>query len=183
MLLSGVLPAGGVLRKELNRDEARTAALPLDLNQPASFANFTEQVKKTLHNVRGCTRFDYQINNGGMGSGMPFTDVTEQFFDQIMATDFKGPYFLTQHLLVMLEDGGRIVNTSSNSSYKTFAGYTTYGPSKAAMAAWTRYLAKETAPGRIGRPDDMAKVIAGMVSDDSGRVTAQDIEVSGGPIL
>ncbi|PKL33732.1 MAG: short-chain dehydrogenase, partial [Spirochaetae bacterium HGW-Spirochaetae-10] len=44
-------------------------------------------------------------------------------------------------------------------------------------------LAKETALGRIGRPDDMAKVIAGLVSDDFGWVTAQDIEVSGGHIL
>lgn len=213
--------AAEALLKELNWNEARAAALRLDLNQPASFANFTEQVKKTLHNVWGRTSFDYLINNGGMGGGMPFTDVTEQFFDQIMTTNFKGPYFLTQHLLGLLEDGGRIVNTSSNSSYKTFAGYSTYGPSKAAMAAWTRYLAKELAPrrilvnaispgpthtnigdgvfekhpeyleplaketalGRIGRPDDMAKVIASLVSDDFGWVTAQDIEVSGGHIL
>lgn len=207
--------------KTLHGSLAGGSYLKLDLSNPSSFGSFAEGVKTTLKEKWGRTTFDYLINNGGMGGGMPFADVSEEFFDRIMTTNFKGPYFLTQSLIVLMEDGGRIVNTSSNSSYKTFVGYSTYGPSKAALAAWTRYLAKELAPrrilvnaispgpthtnigdgifdkhpeyleplaketalGRVGKPEDMAKVIASLVSDDFGWVTGQDLEVSGGHIL
>lgn len=135
--------------------------------------------------------------------------------------NFKGPFFLTQQLVNFMEDGGRIVNTSSSSSSRAFPGYSAYGSSKAALSSWTRYLAKELAPrkirvnavspgpthtnisdgafdkhpefgktlgeqialGRIGRPEDLAKVIVNLLSEDFGWVTAQDLEVSGGHLL
>lgn len=44
-------------------------------------------------------------------------------------------------------------------------------------------LAAQSVFGRLGAPDDIAKVIANLVSDDFGWVTAQDIEASGGHLL
>src|SRR5262249_18850720 len=70
-------------------------------------------------------------------------------FDKIFNTNFKGPFFLTQQLVPLLEDGGSIVNTSSSSAKAAPLGYSAYGSSKAALSAWTKYLAKELAPKRI----------------------------------
>ncbi|MBT9545482.1 MAG: SDR family oxidoreductase [Candidatus Sericytochromatia bacterium] len=199
----------------------RAMGLHLDLSQIATFGQFTQEVKTQLAEIWQRNSFDYLVNNGGIGGGMPFSDMSEMYFDQILNTNFKGPFFLTQALLPLLEDGGRIVNTSSNASKSAPLGFSAYGPSKAALTSWTRYLAKELAPrqirvnavspgpvltnlgdgafdkhpefiqpladqtalGRIGSPPDLAKVIAHLLSDDFGWVTAQDIEVSGGYLL
>lgn len=199
----------------------QAVALHLDLSQTAGFAPFTALVKKQLADIWQRSTFDYLVNNGGIGGGMPFTEMSEAYFDQIMNTNFKGPFFLTQALVPLLEDGGRIVNTSSNASKSAPIGFSAYGPSKAALTSWTRYLAKELAPrqirvnavspgpvltnlgdgafekhpeyiqpladqtalGRIGSPQDLAHVIADLLSEGFGWVTAQDIEVSGGFLL
>lgn len=209
------------LVEELERAGARAAALQLDLSQPSTFDAFVRQLQATLDAGWQRRRFDYLVNNGGIGGGMPFAAMTEEYFDRILDTNFKGPFFLTQRLLPLLEDDGRIVNTSSSSSRGSFVGFSAYGPSKAALSSWTRYMAKELAPrgirvnavspgpvrtnlgggafdkhpelerpladqtalGRIGEPDDVATVIADLLSDGFGWATAQDIEVSGGFLL
>jgi NAD(P)-dependent dehydrogenase (short-subunit alcohol dehydrogenase family) len=208
--------------KEIEQSKGvRAVELKLDLGQKSAFEDFTQLVKKKLQEIWHRTTFDYLVNNGGIGGGMAFTEMTEEYFDQILNTNFKGPFFLTQQLVRFMEDGGRIVNTSSSSSRAASLGYSAYGPSKAALSSWTRYLAKELAPrrirvnavspgpvhtnisggafdkhpefiqpladqtalGRIGNPEDLAKVIVSLLSDDFGWVTAQDIEVSGGFLL
>jgi len=213
--------ADDVVREIEQNDGVRAVALKLDLSQGSTFEEFTRTVKESLHSVWGRETFDYLVNNGGVGGAMPFTEMSEEYFDQIFNTNFKGPFFLTQHLVRFIEDGGRIVNTSSSSSSRAFVGYAAYGSSKAALSSWTRYLAKELAPrqirvnavspgpthtnfsdgafdknpefskvlgaqvalGRIGCPDDLARVMVNLLSDDFGWVTAQDIEVSGGHLL
>jgi NAD(P)-dependent dehydrogenase (short-subunit alcohol dehydrogenase family) len=200
---------------------ARAGALKLDLGRPATFDEFARSAALELERVWKRSTFDYLVNNGGVGGGMPFAEMTEEYFDKMLTTNFKGPFFLTQRLVRWMEDGGRIVNTSSNASRGSYVGYSAYGASKAAVTSWTRYLAKELAPrricvnavspgpvrtnlgdgafdkhpeyikpladqtalGRIGEPEDLAKVIANLLSDDFGWVTAQDIEVSGGFLL
>ena len=206
---------------ELEQNGSRAVALKLDLSRPTTFGEFTQAVKQNLGDVWNRDTFDYLVNNGGTGGGMAFTEISEDYFDRIFDTNFKGPFFLTQRLVGFMEDGGRIVNTSSSSSSRAFVGYSAYGSSKAAMTSWTRYLAKELAPrqirvnsvspgpthtnfgdgafdknpefseilgaqvalGRVGQPDDLAKVIVNLLSDDFGWMTAQDIEVSGGHLL
>lgn len=136
--------------KEIEKNKGvRAVALRLDLTQNSTFADFTREVKRSLKEVWNRTTFDYLINNGGIGGPMQFVDLTEEYFDQILNTNFKGPVFLTQKLIHFMEDSGRIVNTSSSSSDKAFVGYSVYGPLKAALSSWTRYLAKELAPRNI----------------------------------
>ncbi len=214
--------ADDVVREIEGFGAARATALPLDLSQKSSFATFVRQVRERLEEIWQRTTFDYLVNNGGTGGPMMFSDMTEAYFDRILHTNFTGPFFLTQGLVAFMEDGGRIVNTSSSShSGPVFPGYSVYGPAKAALSAWTRYLAKELAPrkiranaispgpvhsnfgdgafdkhpeyiqpladqtalGRIGRPEDVARVIVNLLSDDFDWVTAQDLEVSGGFLL
>lgn len=199
----------------------RAVALKLDLTQRDLFENFAAEVKKKLMEIWGRATFDYLVNNGGVGGPMPFADLTDAYFEQILNTNYKGPIFLTQKLLTFMADEGAIVNTSSSSSTKAFVGYSIYGSLKAALSSWTRYLANELAPrrirvnavspgpthsnfgdgafdkypefikplvaqtafGRIGLPEDIGRVIANLLSDDFGWVTAQDIEASGGHLL
>jgi NAD(P)-dependent dehydrogenase (short-subunit alcohol dehydrogenase family) len=106
-------------------------------------------VKTNLEEIWHRKTFDYLINNGGIDGLMMFTEMTEDYFDRILNTNFKGPFFLTQQLVSFMEDGGPIVNTSSSSSHTAPPGYSAYGPSKAALSSWTRYLAKELAPRKI----------------------------------
>lgn len=129
--------------------KAKAVGLKLDLSQKSTFEDFMLLVKKHLAEIWQRTTFDYLANNGGIGGGMMFAEMTEEYFDKILNTNFKGPFFLTQHLVRLMEDGGRIVNTSSNSSRIAPPGYSAYGPSKAALSSWTRYLAKELAPRAI----------------------------------
>lgn len=136
--------------KDIERNErVRAVALKLDLKQIRTFEKFAQEAKKRLKDVWNRTSFDYLVNNGGIGGPMQFAEMTEDYFDQILNTNFKGPVFLTQQLIRFMEDNGRIVNTSSSSSSKAFVGYSAYGPSKAALSSWTRYLANELAPRRI----------------------------------
>jgi NAD(P)-dependent dehydrogenase (short-subunit alcohol dehydrogenase family) len=138
------------LVKEITENYATKAvALKLDLSQKSSFADFTHLLQTQLAKLWQSKTFNYLINNGGIGGGMMFTEMTEDYFDKIFKTNFKGPFFLTQTLSPLLEDGSRIVNVSSNSSYSAPPGFSAYGPSKAALTSWTRYLAKELAPQQI----------------------------------
>ncbi len=207
--------------EEIEKNAGSAVALKLDLSKLSTFDDFAKVIKETLLKKWGRESFDYLINNGGIGGAMAFDEMSEDYFDKIMNTNFKGPVFLTQKLINFIEDGGKIVNTSSSSSKQSFLGYSVYGSLKAALTTWTRYLANELAPrrinvnavspgpthsnfgdgvfdkypefidplakqtafGRIGIPEDIAKVIVNLLSDDFGWVTAQDIEVSGGHLL
>jgi len=127
----------------------RAVALRLDLTQSSTFGAFAQEVKKALKEVWHRTTFDYLINNGGVGGPMKFTEMTGEYFDLILNTNFKGPVLLTRQLIEFMEDHGAIVNTSSSSSNKAFLGYSVYGPLKAALSSWSRYLANELAPRKI----------------------------------
>ena len=141
--------AEDVVKEVEKNEDIRAVALKLDLAQKPPFEDFAEQVKKSLHDVWNTTSFHYLVNNGGVGGPMTFDEMTEEYFDNILGTNFKGPIFLTQQLVRLMEDGGAIVNTSSSSGKQAFVGYSAYGSLKAALSSWTRYLAKELAPRRI----------------------------------
>lgn len=136
--------------KEIEQNEGgRAVALKLDLGQRSAFGDFAKAVRENLDKVWHRTTFDYLVNNGGIGGPMMFTEMTEEYFDSILNTNFKGPIFLTQQLVGSMEDGGAIVNTTSSSKNQAFPGYSAYGSLKAALSTWTRYIAKELAPRSI----------------------------------
>jgi NAD(P)-dependent dehydrogenase (short-subunit alcohol dehydrogenase family) len=136
--------------KEIEKNKGvRAVALKLDLSRKSTFEDFTQAVKKNLKDIWNRATFDYLVNNGGVGGGAPFTEMSEEYFDNLFNTNFKGPFFLTQSLVQFMEDGGRIVNISSSSSRGSSVGYSAYGSSKAALSCWTRYLAKELSQRKI----------------------------------
>lgn len=88
-------------------------ALRLDVADSRSFAGFAAQVRESLAGVWQRERFDHLINNAGIGIHAAFTETTEAQFDTLMNIHLKGTFFLTQALLPLINDGGRIVNVST----------------------------------------------------------------------
>lgn len=152
----------------------KAAGFQLDTGNVKAFDGFVEEVCKTLRGW-GRERFDYLVNNAGIGLHKPFEQTTEPEFDQIVNVHFKGVYFLTQKLLPLMKDGGRIVNISSGVARFSIPGTSAYGAAKGAIEVLTRYLAKELGPRRI-----TANVVApgAIETDFSGGMVRDNPEIN-----
>jgi len=121
----------------------KAVTLQLDTGNIKTFDAFVVQVKQSLQNTWQTEQFDFLINNAGIGQNSLFAETTEEEFDRLFNINFKGVFFLTQKLLPLLKDGGRIVNLSSFLTRITFPGRAVYASMKGAIEVLTRYLAKE----------------------------------------
>lgn len=127
---------------------APAVALQLDTSIAAGFADFTARLRAALAEM-GAERFDYLVNNAGTSSTATLANGTEADLDEQFAVHFKGVFLLTQALLPLINDGGRIVNVSSGLARFAMPGRSIYGPMKAAVEALTRYMALELGARRI----------------------------------
>jgi NAD(P)-dependent dehydrogenase (short-subunit alcohol dehydrogenase family) len=127
----------------------KAATFQLDTGRIADFASFAAKVKQALAEGWSRSNFDYLINNAGIGIRSPFAETTEADFDRLMNIHLKGVFFLTQTLLPMIADGGRIVNLSSGLARFSLPGYAAYAAMKGGVEVLTRYLAKELGPRGI----------------------------------
>lgn len=121
----------------------KAVALQLDVAHAANFTGFAEQVAQALKTHWQCDHFDYLINNAGSGVYAPFSETTEAMFDQMVNEHLKAVFFVTQKLLLLLNDGGRIVNISSGLARFSFPGYSAYAAMKGGIEVLTRFMAKE----------------------------------------
>ena len=106
-------------------------ALQLDVGDAGALDGFVER-PQALHEM-GAERFDFLVNNAGTSSAMSFQNATEGELDAIFNVHFKGVLLLTQKLLPLINDGGRIVNVSSALAQRPMVGRAVYGPMKAAV--------------------------------------------------
>src|SRR6202051_4726915 len=128
---------------------AQGIALQLDAGNVSSFDAFVESVKDALAKL-GATRFDFLVNNAGNNHrNMPFEKATEEEFDSVCNVHFKGVFFLTQKLLPLINDGGRIINISTARTRTSSPGGAVYASMKGAVEVLSRHLAKELGPRRI----------------------------------
>jgi NAD(P)-dependent dehydrogenase (short-subunit alcohol dehydrogenase family) len=185
---------------------AEAVALQLDTGNVRAFDDFVGKVRGALASF-AAGRFDYLVNNAGTSHHASIEKTTEQELDDLYNVHFKGVFFLTQKLLPLINDGGRIVNLSSGLTRFAIPGSAPYASMKGAVEVLTRYLAKELGPrriavntggivrdnpevnkqiaamtalGRPGLPDDIGPMIASLLSEDDRWINAQRIEVSGG---
>lgn len=196
------------------------AALQLDTRDTGAFADFARRLSQTLA-AMAAGHIDYLVNNAGTGVYVPFAETTEAQFDDMFAVHVKGPYFLTQTLLPLIRDGGRILNVSSGLARFALPGSSAYGAAKGAVEVMTRYMAKElgprgisanviapgavetdfgggrvrdtpelnryvasqTAMGRVGQPDDIGAAVASILTSGANWITGQRIEASGGQMM
>jgi NAD(P)-dependent dehydrogenase (short-subunit alcohol dehydrogenase family) len=121
----------------------KAVAMQLDTGSIAGFAVFAERLAATLHETWGRECLDHLVNNAGHGDCGLIGETTEAQFDGLVNVHFKGVYFLTQALLPLIADGGRIVNLSSGLTRTSFPGYAAYAAAKGAVEVLTRYMAKE----------------------------------------
>jgi NAD(P)-dependent dehydrogenase (short-subunit alcohol dehydrogenase family) len=151
----------------------KAVALELDVAQSASFAAFAERVRAELKQRWQRDSFDFLVNNAGMGARVSFLETTEAQFDEMANVHLKGVFFLTQKLVPLLADGGRIVNISSGLARFTFPGSAVYAIMKGGVEVLTRYLAKELGPRKISVNTLAPGAIAtdfngGLVRDNAG---------------
>lgn len=196
----------------------RAVAVQFDVAQISTFDAFVANVREALLRAFGRNDFDVLINNAGSGTYATIADTTEAQFDAMVNEHLKGPYFLTQKLLPLIKDGGRIINIASGLTRFSYPGYAAYASMKGGVEVLTRYMATElgarkisvntiapgaietdfgggairdnkelngqiaslTVLGRVGLPDDVGSAVASLLSDNSGWINAQRIEVSGG---
>ncbi|MEG3114414.1 SDR family oxidoreductase [Salinicola sp. 4072] len=193
----------------------KAVALKLDVADISGFEAFRETLKLTLQTNWGVNTLSGLVNNAGYGLFNPLESVTESQFDGLLNVHLKGPFFLTQALLPLMEEGASIVNLTSATTRVATAGVAPYAALKGGLEVLTRYMAKEfgdrriranavspgairtelggglndefeallasqTALGRVGEPQDVARIIAMLLSDESDWINGQTIEVAGG---
>ncbi|WP_460043997.1 SDR family NAD(P)-dependent oxidoreductase [Pseudomonas sp. S2_H01] len=144
--------------------------LQLDVGDSGGFETFATQVSALLSEYFKAERFHYLVNNAGIGLYASCAETTEAQFDQLMNVHFKGPFFLTQKLLPLIADSGRIVNLSSGLARFSPIGYAAYASMKGAVEVWTRYLANELGPRGI----TVNALAPGAIETDFGGGTVRD---------
>ena len=153
----------------------KAIALPLDVIDSASFDTFGKSVAAELERTFGRRQFEYLVNNAGTSLHASIAETTEAQLDEVYNVHFKAPFLLTQRLLPLIADGGRIINVSSGLARMTIPGSAAYGAMKAAIETFTRYAAKELGGRKI-----TANVIApgAVATDFSGGMVRDNPEVN-----
>ncbi len=148
----------------------KAVALQLDAANSKSFAAFAQALQQALADTWQRTQFDHLVNNAGVGAYAAFADTTEEQFDAMVNVHLKSTFFLTQKLLPLIKDGGRIVNTSSGLARFSFPGYAAYATMKGGVEVLSRYMAKELAPRGI----TVNTVAPGAIATDFGGGAVRD---------
>ncbi|PDO89169.1 SDR family oxidoreductase [Kosakonia pseudosacchari] len=168
---SNVEEAQNVVR-EIEQKGVKAVALQLNVGDITGFDVFVRNVHEQLKSVWQRETFDYLLNNAGIGINAPFAETSVEQFDQLVNIHFKGPFFLTQSLLPLLKNGGRILNVSSGLARFCQPGYAAYASMKGAMEVLTRYQAKE-----LGARGISVNIIApGAIETDFGGGVVRDNE-------
>ena len=155
---------------EIERLGRRAVALQLNVADSSSFATFADTVQQILAQHWRREDFNFLVNNAGSGVHASLMETTEVQFDDMVNVHFKGVFFLTQKLLPLMADGGRIVNISSGLARFSLPGYAAYASMKGAVEVLTQYMAKELGPRGIA-----VNVIApGAIETDFGGGVVRD---------
>jgi NAD(P)-dependent dehydrogenase (short-subunit alcohol dehydrogenase family) len=155
-------------------------------------------------------RFDVLVNNAGLSTAKPVLELTAEDFDRTFAVDVRAAFLASQEAArAMGDQGGVIVNITSVHEHVPRPGFAIYAAAKAALGMLTRGLAIELAPkirvvavapgvivternveakelasevplGRPGEPDEVAELVAWVVSDSARYVTGTSILIDGG---
>lgn len=122
---------------------ARSIIVQADVTKIADTNNLIEQAWSQLG---AC---DILVNNAGIEKGGDFWDVTEADYDEVLDTNLKGAFFLTQAFVRRLRDAkkpGRVINISSVHEDMVFPHFASYCAAKGGLRMLMRDLAVELGP-------------------------------------
>jgi len=130
------------LCSELNQERPDSARI-----MQADLLN-REQLQNLAHQAAvAWGGLDVLINNASSFYPTALADVTEAQWDELLGSNLKAPFFLTQALAnVLLERQGCVVNIVDIHAERGLKGYPVYSIAKAGLAAMTKVLAKELGP-------------------------------------
>jgi len=155
---------------EIKHLGVQAAALQLNVADTKTFDAFFVAVKAVLKSVFNAEKFDFLINNAGIGIHASFAETTEEQFDTLVNIHYKGAFFLTQKALTLLNDGSGIINLSTGLARFATPGYAAYASMKGAMETLTKYQAKE-----LGARGIRANIVApGAIETDFGGGVVRD---------
>ena len=140
---------GQAVLAEIEKLGRKAALLQFDVANAAGFDAFAKTVAETLQAKWQRKDLDFLINNAGIDVYSPFSQTTEDAFDRLLNVHFRGVYFLTQRMLPLIANGGRIVCTSTGLTRFVIPGYAAYASMKGAIEVFIKYLAKELGPRGI----------------------------------
>jgi NAD(P)-dependent dehydrogenase (short-subunit alcohol dehydrogenase family) len=124
----------------------KTVAIALDLRSQDSIKAAFEKAARELGAI------GLLVNNAGRALLKPVVDVTPAEWDDVMATNLKGAFFLSQlfgRTCIAAKRPGAIVSIASTHGMTGIAGRSVYGISKAGLIQMTRMLAIEWAAHNI----------------------------------
>ena len=136
--------------KAINSLGRKAVSIKLDMSVFKNISQFLDDLKPILKKEWDSENIDFLINNAGMGATVPIEKVTEEIFDTFLNVHFKGVYFLTQGLLPLMNQGGRVINISTGTTRFSNPGYSVYASMKGAIEIFTKYIAKEYGSKGIG---------------------------------
>lgn len=158
--------------KEIESLGQKAVAIQLNVSKSDTFDSFLGEVQTALKDTFHTDKFDFLVNNAGIGIHKPYIETTEADFDELSNIQFKGPFFLTQKALANMNDGGGIVNISTGLARFSFPGYAAYAAMKGAMETLTKYQAKELGTRKI----KVNIVAPGAIETDFGHGAVRDNE-------
>ncbi|GAA4275136.1 SDR family oxidoreductase [Aquimarina gracilis] len=127
----------------------KAVAFQLNVGDVSTFDTFFSDVKNALQQHWNVSNFDILVNNAGIIAHEMVAETSEATFDSLMNIQLKGPFFITQKALTLLNDGGRIINVSTGLARFSIPGYGAYAAMKSGIETLTRYLAKELGSRQI----------------------------------
>jgi 3-oxoacyl-[acyl-carrier protein] reductase len=206
---------------DIRSKQGRADVIKADLGTPEGATLLAREVRKIVGE-----RLDVLVCNAGISKGATIRDHTVEDFDNLFATNVRGPFFLVQQLLPVFGEGSNIIVISSLGARAVVGNPGLENPSILAYAAtkgaietlvknWAAILGPSgirvnaVAPGvidtdisnftkteagrevalgmqalkRIGKPEDVADVVAFLASDAARWITGASIPVDGGSKL
>lgn len=116
-------------------------AIGAELTEKGAVAKLFAALDAELVKRTGNNNFDILVNNAGIAPFVSFEDTTEQHLDDIFAVNVKALYLITQEAAKRLNDGGRVISTSSVVARMPFPAVPAYSMLKAPVDNLTKTLA------------------------------------------
>ena len=174
-----------------------------DLAEEENIRIFAKEVKQRFGKI------DYLINNACFSNKGLLSGCSYEAFDEVLKVGVIAPYYLTRLFMDSFQQGGAIVNISSTRAAMSQEDTESYSAAKGGILSLTHALAVSLAgkvrvnaisPGwidttggefteadklqhpvkRIGRPEDITKLVMFLCSEDSSFINGENITADGG---